>query len=70
MERVSVTYTYNVKFWVSDDICLTECGKLINVKKGIELKQFLRGNKKAVYINGCAIFVDDLKPVERIVCPF
>ena len=70
MEKFSVTYTYDVKFWVLDDICLTECGKIINVKKGIELKQFLRGKHKAVYINGCAVFVKDLKPVERIVCPF
>ena len=38
MEKISITYTYNVKYFVSEDICLTECGKLINVKKGIELK--------------------------------
>ena len=70
MEKISVTYTYNVKYFVSDEICLTECGKVINVKKGIELKQFLRGKHKAVYINGYAVFVEDLKPVERIACPF
>lgn len=42
METVCVTYTYHVKCFVSEDICLTECGKYINVKKGIELKQFIR----------------------------
>jgi len=70
METISITYTYNVKHFISEDICLTECGKYINTKRGIEIKPFLRGNKKAIYINGTACFVDDLKPVERIVCPF
>jgi hypothetical protein len=70
MKKVTISTTYNVKYFVSDDICLTECGKYINVKKGIELKTFLRGNKKAIYVNGVAQFTEDLKPVERIVCPF
>lgn len=70
MEKVTISITYNVRHFISDDICLTTCGKYINVKRGIEIKPFLRGNKKAIYVNGVATFTDDLKQVERIVCPF
>lgn len=71
MEIISITYTYNIKHFVSDDICVTECGKYINVKKGIELKKFLNGKKVAIYINGKATNLEDLKPIKRDVqCPF
>lgn len=70
METITVSYTYNIKFWF-DGGCVTECGKVINTKSGKELKQFLNGSKKAVYINGKAVNIVDLKPiVKRIECPF
>lgn len=70
MEKVTISKTYDVKYWISDNICLTKCNRVINVKKGIELKQFLRGSKKAVYINGVVNLIENLKPHERIFCPF
>lgn len=71
MEKVTVSYTYDVKHFVSDNICLTECGKYINVKKGIELNQFYRGLEICIYISGKAIKVKDLKPIKKeIYCPF
>jgi hypothetical protein len=71
METITISVTYNVKHFVTEDICLTECGKYINVKRGIEIKPFLRGNKKAVYVNGVATFTEELKPIKReIQCPF
>lgn len=71
MEKVSILVTYNVKYWVSDFICLTICGKVINTKTGKELKQFLRGNKKSVYIDSKPIDLNALKPFKKqIRCPF
>lgn len=70
MEKVTISITYDVKFWVSANHCLTTCGKVINVQKGVELKQFLRGKYKAVYIDGIACFINELKPIEKIRCPF
>ena len=71
MEKISVTYTYNVKFWFTDIHCLTECGKVINSKSGKEVTQFLRGNRKSVYIDCVPVFIEDLKPIKREPeCPF
>lgn len=70
METITVSYTYNIKFRF-DGGCVTECGKVINTKSGKELKQFLNGSKKAVYINGIATNIEDIKPInKRIECPF
>lgn len=70
METITVSYTYNIKFHFEGG-CITECGKVINTKSGKELKQFLNGIKKAVYIKGKAVNIEDLKPIENEVkCPF
>jgi hypothetical protein len=70
METVTISYTYNVKCYVHPYYIMTECGKIINIKKGIECKQFLRGKHKAVYIDGVINFVDELKPIHIEKCPF
>lgn len=71
MERVSVTYTYIVKYWINDYICLTECGKYINTKLGKEVRQFMRGSNKAIYINGIANLTKQIKPYKKEAkCPF
>lgn len=71
MKTISITVTYNVKYFISENICFTECGKYINVKKRIELRQYLRGGKKAIYINGKSFNTENLRPYEkRIICPF
>jgi len=69
MEKITISITYNVKHWLSNDVCLTTCNKVINVKLGKELKPTLRGAKKAYFINGK--FISDLKPIKKEVqCPF
>lgn len=71
MEKITITETYAVKFWFSETHCVTICGKIINAKHGRIVRQFLRGKKKAVYIDGKYLFVDDLKPIKREAeCPF
>lgn len=58
-------------YWVTYDICATTCGKYINATKGIELKKFLNGKKEAIYINGIANNLEDLKPIKKeAICPF
>ena len=58
-------------YFVAEHICLTKCGKYINVKRGIEIKKFLNGKKQAIYINKVATNLSDLKPIKReIQCPF
>ncbi len=70
METITVSYTYNIKFYIEGG-CVTECGKVINMKSGKELKQFLNGTKRAVYIGGKATNIEDLKPINKEVeCPF
>ena len=70
MEIITVSYTYNIKFHFEGG-CVTECGKVINTKTGKELKQFLNGTKRAVYIEGKAVNIENLKPIEKErVCPF
>lgn len=70
MKTITVSYTYKIKF-MFDSGCVTECGKVINTKSGKELKQFLNGSKRAVYIGGKATNIEDLKPITKeIECPF
>jgi hypothetical protein len=69
MEKITISHTYNVKHWLSNDVCLTSCNKVINVKLGKELKPILRGSKKCYYISGK--FESELKPFKKdINCPF
>ena len=69
MEKVTISHTYDVKYWLNNDVCLTICNKVINTKLGKELKPILRGSKKSYFINGK--FISDLKPIKRdIQCPF
>jgi len=71
METITVSYTYKITFWINDYICVTECGKVINSKLGKEVKQFLNGNKKAIYLNRIPVNIEDLKPYKKeIICPF
>ena len=71
METITVSYTYNIKQYETESICLTECGKVINTKTGKELKQFLNGINRAVYIEGKAVNIKDFKPYKKEVeCPF
>jgi hypothetical protein len=70
MKTITISITYDVNFWVSDTHCITRCGRIINVKKGVGIKQFLRGKNKAVYIDGVIHFIDELKPIQRNECPF
>ncbi len=71
MKTVTVSITYNVKHWVNDSHVLTECGRIINVKRGAECRQFLRGSQPAVYMNGIVYLIEDLKVfVKTIDCPF
>lgn len=70
MKTITVSYTYNIKFNFNGG-CVTECGKVINTLTGKELKQFLNGSKKAVYIKGKAVNIEDLTPlINEIICPF
>lgn len=69
MEKVTVSYTYDVKYWINNYVCLTNCGKVINAKLGKEIKPVLRGSKKAYFIEGK--FTAELKPYTRdIIVPF
>lgn len=69
METVTISITYNVKYWLNEYVCLTTCNKVINTRTGKELKPVLRGSKKCYFINGK--FTDNLKPIKReIQCPF
>lgn len=71
METITVSYAYKIHFWITDSICITECGKVINSKLGKELKQFLFGGKKSVYINRVPVNIDNFKPYKKeINCPF
>jgi hypothetical protein len=69
MEKITISITYNVKWWLSEHVCLTVCGKVINTKLGKQLKPILRGNKKCYFINGA--FISELIRYEKqVVCPF
>jgi hypothetical protein len=69
MEKITISVTYNVKHWLSDYVCLTVCGRVINIKLGKEIKPILRGSKKCYFIN--RKFTSDLNPIKRdIKCPF
>lgn len=69
MKTITVSYTYDVKGWISGNHILTTCGKVIEVKKGREVVPVLRGSKKAWYING--EYLTELKLIEnKTVCPF
>lgn len=70
MEKVSISISYNVKCWINDYLCLTECGKIVNTNKGVLVKQFLRGSKPAFYLNGIATKIEEIKPYEKNKCPF
>lgn len=71
MEKITITVSYNITFWINEYICMTECGKIINSKLGKEVKQFLNGNKKAIYLNRIPVNIEDLKPyTKEIKCPF
>lgn len=71
MQTVTISNTYNIKYWVNENICLTECGKYINAKKGIELQKIPIGLKVGIYVNGKATKLEDLKPFKKdIQCPF
>jgi hypothetical protein len=71
METITISNNYNITYWVTDNICKTNCGKFINAKLGKEVKQFLNGSKKAIYINRIAVNIEDLKPIKKeVVCPF
>jgi hypothetical protein len=70
MEKVTISITYNVKLMFKEHYVLTTCNKIINVKKGIIVKQFYRGSKLAFYCNGVVMLVEDIKPMDRVNCPF
>lgn len=71
METITVSHTYQITYWVTEDICVTKCGKYINAKKGIELQKVLNGTKTAIYINRRLVNLENLKPIKReIQCPF
>lgn len=71
METITVSHTYQITHWVTEDICVTKCGKYINAKKGIKLQKVLNGKKQAIYINRKLVNLEDLKPIKRDVqCPF
>lgn len=69
MKTITISTTYNVKGWINDTHILTECGKVVNVKLGKEIKPVLRGSKKSYWIN--SEFISDLIVIEKpIECPF
>lgn len=70
MDKVTVSITYDVKFYFHDHYCITTCDKVVNTKSGKIISQFMRGSKKAFYCDGKICFVDDLKPIQKIICPF
>ncbi len=51
MKTISITTTYNIKCGIKDhpDYVITECGKVINIKKGIVIKNVYPGG---YYLNG------------------
>lgn len=69
MKTISITYTYNVKGYINDTHVLTECGKVINILLGKEIKPKLRGSKKMWLINGK--WQSEFKlNTNRVECPF
>lgn len=69
MKTISITYTYNVKGHIDDQHILTECGKVIHVLKGKEIKPQLRGSKKMWLISGK--WQGEFKlNTNRVECPF
>ena len=69
MKTISITYTYNVKGYINNTHVLTECGRVINILKGVELKPQLRGKKKSWFIDGKWQSEFNLN-TDRVVCPF
>jgi len=69
MKTISITYTYNVKGFINESYVLTECGKVINIKLGKEVKAVLRGSKQMYWIDGK--WQNDFKlDTNRVECPF
>ncbi len=69
MKTISITTTYNVKGYINDSYILTECGKVINVKLGKEIKPVLRGSKPMYWIDNkwqCDFKLN----TDRVECPF
>lgn len=69
MKTISITYTYNVKGFINDTHVLTECGRVINILKGVELKPQPRGSKPMYWIDGKWQSEFKLNTI-RVECPF
>lgn len=71
MKTITVSYTYNVKGFINDSYVLTECGKVINIKLGKEVKPVLRGSKVMYWIYGIFKDKNNFKlNTNRVECPF
>ena len=69
MKTITLSYTYNVKGYINDSYILTECGKVINMKLGKEIKPVLRGLKPMYWIDNkwqCDFKLN----TDRVECPF
>ena len=69
MKTITISTTYIVKGMINDSYLMTECGKVINVILGKEIKPQLRGNKAMYWIEGK--WQNDFKlNTNRVKCPF
>jgi hypothetical protein len=76
MQRITITYTYILKWQVSDapEYCFSACGRLFNTKRGKEVKKVMQGRAAGYNIRGKFISLSALRPkivkLQEVEVPF